>query len=409
MYLTEFLKKPVYDKNSRNIGKTTDIIISSKKTYPKIDAIKVKISHNENIIIPSSNIDHVANNKIYLTKDIIEIEEYEPSDSDLNLSDDILDRQVVDMEGRKIRRVNDIEISPKKGNFYIIGVDIGTNGLFRRMGLGKASEKIYSQDNIIAWGDIDTLDYSNLKLKVPKEKLKRLHPADVADIVDGLGLSDSMSILNALDDESAADAFEEISPEKQKTILTEMEKKEAAELIDEMSPDDAADLLANIPERKKEEILRLMDPVESKELRELLKFPENTAGGIMTTEFAYIIGNMSTKDTFYQLKKIADDVETLYYIYVLSTDGRLQGLLSIRQLLLNDENTQVYEYMNKDYVSVNVREDQYTVAKTIAKYNLIALPVLDDNNKMKGIITVDDAIDIVLPTAWKKRIPRMFR
>lgn len=408
MYLTELLSKKVFDKNNENFGKIKDIIISSNQKYPKIEAIKIK-ANGESYFIPSSYIDQITTNEVILNKALEDIRQYPKQDSSIKLSRDILDRQVVDMEGSKIRRVNDVEISYKKGNYYIIGVDIGVNGLFRRMGLGGLSKKFHPVDNIISWKDIDSLDFSNLKLKVSKNKLTRLHPADIADIVDDLGISDSMNILNSLDEESAADAFEEVSPEKQKTILTEMEKKEAADLIDEMSPDDAADLLATISDEKKEEILRLMDPKESQELRELLEYPENTAGGIMTTEYASVTGNITTKQVLSKLRKIANDVETLYYIYVLSDTEDLEGILTIRELLLNDDDRHIYDYMNKDFVSVNVNEEEDEVAKIVAKYNLIALPVVDEKNHMKGIITVDDAIDIILPTAWKKRIPKMFR
>lgn len=408
MYLTELLNKKVFDNNNENFGKVKDIIISANKTYPKIEAIKIR-ANGENYFIPSSNIEQISKTKLKLNKPLEDIKQYPKQDSSIKLSRDILDRQVVDMEGSKIRRVNDVEISYKKGDYYIIGVDIGINGLFRRLGLGNVSKKFHKEDNIISWKDIDSLDFSNLKLKVSKEKLTRLHPAEIADIVDNLGISDSMSILNSLDDESAADAFEEISPEKQKTILTEMEKREAADLIDEMSPDDAADLLASISDEKKEEILHLMDPEESQELRELLRYPENTAGGIMTTEYASVIGNITTKQVMDELRRIADDVETLYYIYVLSNDENLEGILTIRELLLNNDDTQIYDYMNRDFISVDVKEEENEVAKLVAKYNLIALPVVDEENKMKGIITVDDAIDIILPTAWKKRIPKMFR
>lgn len=408
MYLTELLSKRVYDKNDEKLGKIKDVVISPNKTYPKIEAIKIK-ANGEFYFIPSSYIAEINDTKVVLTTPLEDVIQYPKQDSQIKLSRDILDRQVVDMEGSKIRRVNDVEISHKMGDYYIIGVDIGVNGLFRRLGMGGLSRKINHQDNIIAWKDIDSLDFSNLKLKVSKKKLRRLHPADIADIVDDLGISDSMSILNSLDEESAADAFEEISPEKQKTILTEMEEKDAADLVDEMSPDDAADLLATISDEKKEEILELMDPEESQELRELLEYPENTAGGVMTTEYASIRGNKSTREVMDEIRKIADDVETIYYIYILSADEKLEGVVTIRELLLNDDNTMIYEYMNRDLVSVNVNEEENEVAKIVAKYNLIALPVIDEDDRMKGIITVDDAIDIILPTAWKKRLPKMFR
>lgn len=408
MYLTELLSKRVFDKSNKDLGKVRDVIITPDKKYPVIEAIKIKIQ-GERFFIPSTQVEKVDGDKIILKNEIDNITEFPHIRSNIRLSKDILDRQVVDMEGSNIRRVNDVEISYKSGKFYIIGVDIGVNGLFRRLGMGKLSKKIHPEDNIISWNDIDSLDFTNLKLKVSKEKLTRLHPADIAEIVDGLGISDSMNILNSLDEESAADAFEEISPEKQKTILTEMGKKEAAELIDEMSPDDAADLLASISPDKKEEILRLMDPEESSELRELLKFPENTAGGIMTTEYAAVEGDLTTREVFKELRKIANDVETLYYIYVLSKEGYLEGVITMRELLIHDSEDLVYDYMNKDFVALNVNEDEDEVAKVVAKYNLIAVPVIDDDDVLKGIITVDDAIDIILPTAWKKRIPRMFR
>ena len=406
MYLTEILGKNVYDKSSKKLGKVKDVTIKQTKKYPKITSLKVTSLKNT-YFIPSSEI-HSVGNKIQLTHDIEDIEECQKDDKTIKLSRDILDRQVVDMEGHKLRRVNDVEISYKKGYYFIIGVDIGTKGLFRRMGLSSLSKKLNHEDAVISWKDIESLDISNLKLKVPKEKLTRLHPADIAEIVDELGISDSINILNSLDDESAADAFEEISPEKQKTIISEMEDKDAAELVDEMSPDDAADLLATISDDRKEEILRLMDPDESLELRELLEYPEYTAGGIMTTEYAYIKGNKKTSEIFDILRKIADDVETIYYVYIVSNNHELEGVVSMRHLFLNSMDTPVYDYMVTDIVSINVNEDEDEVAKVIAKYNLIALPVVDDDNIMKGIITVDDAIDIVLPTAWKKRIPRMF-
>ncbi|PAV08297.1 magnesium transporter MgtE N-terminal domain-containing protein [Methanosphaera cuniculi] len=408
MYLTELLNKAVYDKHNENLGKVKDVLISSSGTYPKIEAIKIK-SNGEYYFIPSKYIDQITSEEILLSETLEDIRQYPKQDSIIKLSRDILDHQVVDMEGSKIRRVNDVEITYKNGNYFIIGVDIGINGLFRRMGLEKISKKLHPENNIISWKDIDSLDFANLKLSVPKEKLTRLHPADIAEIVDNLGLSDSISILNSLDEEAAADAFEEISPEKQRTILTEMEKKQAADLIDEMSPDDAADLLAFLSPEKKEEILKLMDPEESYELRELLQYHENSAGGIMTTEYASITKDMTTADVIKYLRKAAHDLETIYYMYVVSSDLKLEGVITIRELLLEDDDTKVEEFMIKDIISVNVEDQEDDVARQIAKYNLIAIPVVDDNNEMKGIVTVDDAIDIILPTAWKKRIPKMFR
>ncbi len=251
-------------------------------------------------------------------------------------------------------------------------------------------------------------DYSKVKLKVPKQKITKLHPADMAEIVDQLGLNESLNILNSLDDESAADTLEEVSPERQVSLLEGMDSQRAAELLDEMSPDDAADVLADLPEEKAEELLDLMEPEESNDLRKLLKYPENTAGGIMTTEFAYVDQNLTVMDVLNSLRKMAEDVETIYYVYIISKKGDLVGVISLRDILLSEPESKVSEIMHTHIIKADVMEDQHQVAQKIAKYNLIALPVVEKETKLRGIITVDDAIDIVLPTAWKKRVPRMF-
>ena len=188
-----------------------------------------------------------------------------------------------------------------------------------------------------------------------------------------------------------------------------MDSKRAAEILDEMDPDDAADVLGDLPEEKVEELLDLMEPKESKDLRILLEYPENTAGGIMTTEFASIQQDLTVGEVMKSLREIAEDVETIYYVYITSKEGELTGVVSLRDILLSDTDKKISEVMQTPVISADILEDQQEIAQKIAKYNLLALPVVENENKLKGIITVDDAIDIVLPVAWKKRVPRMFR
>jgi Mg/Co/Ni transporter MgtE len=188
-----------------------------------------------------------------------------------------------------------------------------------------------------------------------------------------------------------------------------MDSQRAAEILDEMDPDDAADVLGDLPEEKAEELLDLMEPKDSKDLRILLEYPENTAGGIMTTEYAYIEQDLTIGEVMKSLREIAQGVETIYYVYVISKDGQLTGVVSLRDILLADTDKKISEVMQTPVITADILENQEEVAQKIAKYNLLALPVVEDENKLRGIITVDDAIDIVLPVAWKKRVPRMFR
>lgn len=411
MYISEFVKIPLVSPDGEKVGKIKDVVVSPHNSYPIIKALTVDTTDKKTMNISWKYLGEV-DKKIILKYPLRDIKEHEIHENEISLFKDVIDRQVVDIEGKKVRRVNDLKISPTNGHYHIIGVDIGFNGILRRLGLGRIAKPlgISSKEDLISWKDIDALksDYSKLKLKVSKQKIKKLHPADMAEIVDQLGLNESLTILNSLDDESAADTLEEVSPEKQVSLLEGMESQRAAEILDEMSPDDAADVLADLPEEKAEELLDLMEPEESNDLRKLLEYPENTAGGIMTTEFAEVNQELTAQEVMDSLREIAKDVETIYYIYVVSKSGDLVGVTSIRDILLVDPETPIAEIMHTNIIKVNVMEDQHDVAQQIAKYNLIALPVVENENKLRGIVTVDDAIDIVLPTAWKKRVPRMF-
>lgn len=411
MYFSEILKKPVFDNTGKRIGRFKDAIVSSEVSYPIIKAIIVDTLDKKTFNIPYSYIVTIGK-EIKLSTTIDNISEYKIKKLDIRLAEDVLDKQVVDIEDKKIRRVNDIKITYSNGYYHIIGVDIGFYGILKRLGLEAIAKsfRVRSNENIIAWEDIDTLgpDYSKLKLKVPKGKIKKLHPADIAEIVDQLGLNESLNILNSLDDEAAADTLEEVSPERQVSLLEGMGSQRAAEILDEMDPDDAADVLGDLPVEKAEELLDLMEPEESEDLRRLLEYPENTAGGIMTTEYAYVDQDLTVREVMKSLRKIAKEVETIYYVYVVNKNGDLVGVTSLRDIILADPDKKITDVMHTNIIIADILEDQEEIAKKIAKYNLLALPVVEDKKKLRGIITVDDAIDIVLPVAWKKRVPRMF-
>jgi magnesium transporter len=411
MYISEFIKKSVVTPTGVKIGNLNEVIVSSKSTYPIINAISVKKLDKSMINIPWKYINNMKG-EIKLNSELKDIKEYEFKKSDIKLLEDVLDRQVVDIEDKKIRRVNDLKLSHTNGNYHVIGVNIGIDGILRRLGLRRIVRTLglNLEEDIISWRDIDTLqkDHTKLKLKVPKQSIKKLHPADIAEIVDQLNINDSITVLNSLDEESAADALEEISSERQVSILEEMDTERAADILDEMSPDDAADLIGELPSDKAQELLEKMDPEESKDVLKLLEYPEDTAGGIMTTEFIEVPEDYTVQKILDTLRKMAGEVESIYYIYAKSKDGKLVGATSLRELLLENPNQRLKKFMHKDLITVDVMEDEHEVAKKIAKYNLIAIPVVKENNKIKGVVTVDDAIDIVLPTAWKKRVPRMF-
>jgi Mg2+ transporter MgtE len=265
-------------------------------------------------------------------------------------------------------------------------------------------------ERYIDWEDVDPVEGSiaSIRLRVPHVGLRELHPADLASIIDQLAPRDRAGVLASLDDEAAAEAIEEMEPETQVEVLEDLEPARAADILEEMSPDDAADLIADLSDAARDEILPLKQHEEAAEVRELLGYPEDSAGGIMTTEFVAVPADLTAEQTIARLRELEPDAETIYYIYVVDTDERLVGVLSLRDLIVARPEAVIQDFMRAEPVAVGVTADQDEVAQVVARYNLLAVPVVDDEGHLEGIVTVDDAIDTVLPTAWKRRLPRVF-
>jgi Mg2+ transporter MgtE len=327
-----------------------------------------------------------------------------------------MDRQIVDIDGRKVVRVNDLRLDEVEGTLRLVAVDVGAAGLLRRLGVEGAYRLLARNlglpipERYIDWEDVDPVEssVSSVKLRVPHAGLAELHPADLASILDQLAPRDRAGVLASLDDEAVADAIEEMEPDTQVEILEDLAPERAADILEEMSPDDAADLVADLDQDTRDEILAFMEKDEADEVKELLGYPEDSAGGIMTTEFVAIDASLTAEGAIDRLRELEPDAETIYYVYVTGEDGRLAGVLSLRDLIVARPATPVSEFMIKEPVAVLVTADQDEVAEVVAKYNLLAVPVVDDERRLVGIVTVDDAIDTVIPTSWKRRMPRVF-
>ncbi|MEK7817114.1 MAG: CBS domain-containing protein, partial [Actinomycetota bacterium] len=266
------------------------------------------------------------------------------------------------------------------------------------------------QPHLIDWKSVEPVggEAAGMKLKVTHDKLALLHPADIADIANELSPEERMAVLESLEAEVAADTVEEMDPNFQVTLFNDMDEIKAAALLSNMDPDDAADLLADLPEEKAAALLASMRRKEARDVQHLLKYEEDTAGGIMTTEFMSMPPGLTAGEAIDRLRQLEPSAETIYYIYVVDDDGHLAGVFSLRDLILAGRDQKVEEFMEEHLISVRADASQDEVAHAVAKYNLLAVPVIDENNVLRGIITVDDAIDIVLPLTWKKRLPKIF-
>jgi CBS domain-containing protein/sporulation protein YlmC with PRC-barrel domain len=415
-FVSELIGRPVVDLDGDRIGTLKDLLAiqSGKILHPQIVAIEVKRPKGARFI-PMSAVVALIAPIILLNKNLEDIEDYQPSPDDLYLIRDVLDKQIIDTNGVRVVRVNDLELTRLEGNIYISNVDISSAGLLRRLGVSslirrraKSAQQIPGTGTI-SWDHVELLSSDEpLRLKVPGERITELHPADLAEIVSDLSRQEGSKFLGSLDVKTLADTLEEVEPEFQASLIQEMADERLADVLEEMAPDEAADLLAQLPEERSQELLKLMEDDEAKDVLKLLAYPEDSAGGIMNTEFCVVKPEMTAEDVLSYLRSNAEEAETIYYIYVVDQADCLVGVFSLRELVLTPQDTRVFEFMEDRVVSVDLTDSQEECAQVISKYNLLAVPVVDQEKHLHGIVTADDALDNIIPTAWKKRLPHFY-
>ena len=414
LYLSQAIGRPVLDANGEPLGKIDDLIVAVGDRYPPVTGLVVATDRRR-IHLPWTDVASFDAAGARLSTGTIDITKFQQRPNDILLRTDLLDKQIVDIDGRKVVRVNDIRLDEIEGQQRLVAVDVGASGLLRRLGIEGAYRivarnlRLPLPERYIDWEDVDPVETSiaSIKLRVPHAGLAELHPADLATIIDQLARRDRAGVLASLDDEAAADAIEEMDPETQVEVLEDLAPERAADILEEMSPDDAADLVADLSDEAREEILALMEREEAEELGELLGYPEDTAGGHMTTEFVAVPATLTAAETIERLRELEPDAETIYYVYVVSDDELLVGVLSLRDLIVARPDTVIADVMIPEPVTVGVLDHQDEVAQLVARYNLLAVPVIDAEGRLAGIVTVDDAIDTFLPSGWRRRIPRL--
>ena len=415
LFLSRLVGRPVRDRDGDVFGKVRDLIVALGEQYPPVTGIVVRVAGGRDIFLPWTDVEEIDISGARLRTTRIDIASYKQRPDEIRIWLDLLDKQIVDVEGRKIVRVNDVQLAPVEGHLRLVAVDVGLAGILRRLGLSGPGERLaralhLEAENYIEWEDVDPVEssVSSLKLRVPHQALSTLHPADVAHIVEQLAPRDRAGILAALDDERAADVLEELAADDQVDILEALSPEKAADILEEMGPDEAADLVADLSEERQEQLLGLMEPEDASEVRELLAYGEETAGGLMTTDFITITPDTTAEGVIERMRELHPDADQVYYLYVTDTDGTLVGTITLRSLLVARPDTLVREFMRPDPISVAVDLDAEQVGAAIARYNLLALPVVDADGRMQGIVTVDDALERALGERWRKRLPEIY-
>lgn len=405
-FFSQFLHRKVYDLSGRKVGKIIDLVAERAEPYPMIVGMAVRTwGKVKKRYLPWEKIIRIEPG-ITVSEGLLPTPSSAEKDG-VSLRDEVMDKQIVDTFGAKVVRVNDLHFLRVDSRLRLVHVDVGFRGLMRRVGWEKAADQalrwLFSYElpnQFISWKYVQLLSGSDLlQLSVSQKKLSHLHPADLADIIEDLSGRERSAMFHALDTETAADALEEIDPKIQKALIETIPVEKASDIVEEMSPSDAADLLADLGEERAEEILEGMEKEKAEDLRELLVHPDETAGGLMTNAYLSLTADVAVEAAIARLKAEAPNLDIIDYIYVVDDEEVLRGAVSIRDLLTAQPHQTLGEVQAPRIVSVKLEVDQNEVVDAFAKYGFRAVPVVDEGNHLKGVVSFRSVLDVLAPSA----------
>ncbi|HJX29545.1 MAG TPA: CBS domain-containing protein [Thermoanaerobaculia bacterium] len=410
LFLTFIVDQPVQGKTGEWIGVLEDLIVRiGDERYPPIAGLVVRDGRRR-FFVPARDLQDL-NGSARLSSSTVDLQSFSRRNGEILLRRDVLDHQLIDITGRRIVRVNDVQLTRVEGVYRVVGVDISARALLRRLGPRFLAGRIVGRQ-IIDWSDVQYLaSAAPVQLKVSYDRLAELNPVDLARIVDALSYRESAEIVAALDEETAAETLEEVSDERLADLLEGMDQERAADILEEMTPAAAADVLENLDEDVAEQLLARMEPEEAADVQAHLAYDEDSAGRLMTTHFVTVSAAATVGDALAVLRSMEEVPDPLLALYAVAPDDpdHLQGIVRLRNLILADPATPLAELMDEDVPTVGPNDRAEDAARVLAEYNLLAVPVLDEETrKLIGIVTVDDALAVLLPEVWQRRGTRVF-
>lgn len=410
VFLSQVINRPIIDRNGERIAAVQDLVVRiGGQSYPPVNGLVARIGRRA-FFVPYRHVESLTEEHAQIDTFSLDLQPFQRHDGEVVLAKDVLDRQLVDVTGRRIIRVNDVELAPTGQGLRVVGVDVSARALLRRL-LPRRAMRAGEPRELIDWSNVEYFasHVPAVKLKVSHERIARLHPRDIARLIEHLALPQGAELIEALNEDLAADALEELTPERQADLIEGMDQERAADILEEMGPDEAADLLADLSSEVAEEILTRMEPEESADVRLLMQYPEDTAGGIMTTDFVAIAVDRTVAQAIEEIRALDDLPDTLTAIYVVDhpSTNRLLGIVALRDLLLRAD-AAIADVMTTRFRQVSPDSSIEFVVRAVVEYNLLEIPVLDADQQLLGIVTVDDAVERVMPDSWREQSENIF-
>ncbi len=408
LFLSQILGKNIVGASGYKLGRVYDLTAEFVEPYPIVTGIIFSSARKKNPMFLSwqdvIDIDEDEDISVSI-KSTDEISTLNLRSGEILLKDSLLDKQVVDTDGAKIRRVNDLQFLKTRHGLHLVHVDVGFRGLIRRVGVTKAFDAIMNglfdyklPDQLIPWKFTQPLHSADLlRLNIAQNRIGQIHPADLADILEDLDIKQRSVLFQSLDVETAAEALEETDPKVQVSLINDLNSAKASDIIEEMSLSEAADLIGDLPKAKADVILQEMEKDIADDVKELLTHPEREAGGMMTTSYLSFRPSTSVREAMERFRLEAADIDLVYYVYVTDEDERLLGVISLRDLILAAEDKKLDELMDERVISVKLDDKDDTIADHFAKYAVTAIPVVDENERMQGTIIFKNLLEVVAP------------
>ena len=408
-YFSLILGSRVYSQSGRPIGKLKDLVVDVNSVRPKVVAVSLRTT--KGVIIVDYSCFRVEKLGGQFKLQCSELKEYNlDGKRTFYLAKNILDRQIIDMDGRKLVRVNDLRLAIIANGTFLVAADVGFEGLLRRLGVAKPLKEAMKRigvtlpSHLILWDVVETVDFGHAVIKLSKNysNLEKLHPSDLADIIEDMDRNTQLAVLSSIDEEKAADVLEELQPEIQKSVVENLPLDKAADLLEKMPADEAADILDELGEEKAEELLREMEEEASGDIRELMEYPENSVGSIMTTDYILFSENDTVDQAIKELKRLRLESDITYYFYVVDASSKLSASVSLQDIVVAEPETRLGQIMNSNVLSVLDDDKIKHLSEIITKYSLLAIPVVNAEREMQGVVIINDVMHNLLKNRRKR-------
>lgn len=420
IYFSEILGKAVRDDKNKRAGYLCDIAMKiNGEIYPKSAGLIIKrgLFLRQFAQVPWDDIRQIDSIvRLKGSRSNIKFQNQKMK-NEFSLCGDVLDQQIVDINNRKVVRVNDIHLLRVDNNLYLAHVDVGTRGLVRRLGWISLADRIVkflsahssflTQEDFIPWKNTQLLSSLGraknvLRLDVSQQKLSQIPATALADIMDDLGIFEKSHLFQALDIIAQRKVFADLATTKKAELIEHLDQKQVASLLENIPSDEAADLLMRLPQRKSRQFLKLMETRSSKKLSKLLGFSKNSAGGLMTVEYLSLPQTALVKDALQKVKDNTHLPGNVYYIYIVDEQNKLVGFSALRNFINADPQALLTSVMDPNKIFVRTNDNIEKVAVLLEKYKFSVIPVLNDDDLLQGVITIDDVMEELISIAWSK-------